>query len=54
MRHWFGRFKGKSIIVSKSIGSLGVEEINTCIVANFRVNGSIIDIFEKTPNYHIS
>ena len=41
MRHWFGRFKRKSIIVSKS-----VEMVNLTIAlfARFRVNGNVFDI----------
>ena len=41
MRHWFGRFKRKSIIVSK-----GVEMVNLTIAlfARFRVNGNVFDI----------
>ena len=41
MRHWFGRFKRKSIIVSK-----GVEMVNLMIAlfARFRVNGNVFDI----------
>ena len=41
MQHWFGRFKRKSIIVSKS-----VEMVNLTIAlfARFRVNGDVFDI----------
>lgn len=51
MRHWFGRFKRKSIIVSKS-----VEMVNLTIAlfARFRVNGDVFDILKlggiETPN----
>ena len=43
MRHWFGRFKRKSIIVSKS-----VEMVNLTIAlfARFRANGDVFDILE--------
>ena len=43
MRHWFGRFKRKSIIVSKS-----VEMVNATIAlfARFRVNGDVSDILK--------
>ena len=51
MRHWFGRFRRKSIIVSKSVQMV---DITIALFAKFRVNGSIFDIFEKTPNYQIS
>ena len=50
MRHWFGRFKRKSIIVSKS-----VEMVNATIAlfARFRSNGNVFDILkigQTTPN----
>ena len=43
MRHWFGRFKRKSIIVSKS-----VEMVNATIAlfARFRSNGDVFDILK--------
>lgn len=43
MRHWFGRFKRKSIIVSKS-----VEMVNQtmALFARFRVNGDVFDILD--------
>ena len=43
MRHWFGRFKRKSIIVSKSL-----EMVNATIAlfARFRVNGDVFDILK--------
>lgn len=41
MRHWFGRFKRKSIIVSKSV--LWVN-ITVALFARFRVNGDVFDI----------
>lgn len=51
MRHWFGRFKRKSIIVSKSIQMV---DLTIALFARFRVNGSIFDIFEKIPDFQIS
>ena len=51
MRHRFGRFRRKSIIVSKS---LQMVEITIALFAKFRVNGSIFDILEKIHNYQIS
>jgi IS1 family transposase len=41
MRHWFGRFKRKSIIVSKSVEMV---EITIALFARFRVNGNVFDI----------
>ena len=43
MRHWFGCFKRKSIIVSKS-----VEMVNITIVlfARFHINGDVFDILK--------
>lgn len=46
MRHWFGRFKRKSIIVSKS---LQMVDLTVALFARFRVNGSIFDIFKMVP-----
>ena len=45
MRHWFGRFKRKSIIVSKT-----VEMVNLTIAlfARFRVNGDVFDILDSS------
>ena len=42
MRHWFGRFKRKSIIVSKSVEMANLTEVS--LFARFRVNG---DVFES-------
>ena len=41
MRHWFGRFKRKSIIVSKS---LEMVDLTIALFAKFRVNGNVFDI----------
>ena len=41
MRHWFGRFKRKSIIVSKS---LEMVYLTIALFAKFRVNGNVFDI----------
>ena len=43
MRHWFGRFKRKSIIVSKSL-----ERVNATIAlfARFRTNGNVFEILK--------
>jgi insertion element IS1 protein InsB len=41
-RHWFGRFKRKSIIVSKSKGMV---DLTTALFARFRVNGDVAEIF---------
>ena len=43
MRHWFGRFKRKSIIVSKKM-----EMVNAIIAlfARFRVNGDVFDMLK--------
>lgn len=43
MRHWFGRFKRKSIIVSKSIEMV---DLTIALFARFRVNGEVFDILE--------
>ena len=43
MRHWFGRFKRKSIIVSKSIEMVN---ITIALFARFRVNGDVSDILK--------
>ena len=41
-RHWFGRFKRKSIIVSKSREMV---DFTMALFARFRVNGSVSEIF---------
>ena len=41
MRHWFGRFKRKSIIVSKS---LEMVDLTIALFARFRANGNVFDI----------
>ena len=41
MRHWFGRFKRKSIIVSKSVEMV---DLTIALFARFRVNGNVFDI----------
>jgi insertion element IS1 protein InsB len=41
-RHWFGRFKRKSIIVSKVQGYGG---LTMALFARFRVNGDVAEIF---------
>ena len=43
MRHWFGRFKRKSIIVSKS---LKMVNLTLALFARFRVNGDVFDILK--------
>ena len=43
MRHWFGRFKRKSIIVSKSVEMVN---ITVALFARFRVNGDISEILK--------
>jgi IS1 family transposase len=43
MRHWFGRFKRKSIIVSKSVEMVNV---TVALFAKFRVNGDVLDILK--------
>ena len=43
MRHWFGRFKRKSIIVSKSVEMVNV---TIALFARFRVNGDVFDILK--------
>ena len=43
MRHWFGRFKRKSIIVSKSVEMV---DLTIALFARFRVNGDVFDILE--------
>ena len=43
MRHWFGRFKRKSIIVSKSVEMV---DLTIALFARFRVNGDIFDILK--------
>ena len=41
MRHWFGRFKRKSIIVSKSVEMV---DLTIALFARFRVNADVFDI----------
>ena len=43
MCHWFGRFKRKSIIVSKSVEMV---DLTIALFARFRVNGDIFDILD--------
>ena len=43
MCHWFGRFKRKSIIVSKSVEMVNV---TVALFAKFRVNGDVFDILK--------
>lgn len=44
MRHWVGRFKRKSIIVSK--GFLEMVNATIALFARFRVNGDVFDILK--------
>ncbi len=41
-RHWFARFKRKSIVVSKSKEMV---DLTMSLFANFRVNGDVSEIF---------
>jgi insertion element IS1 protein InsB len=41
-RHWFGRFKRRSIIVSKSQEMV---DLTMALFARFRVNGNVAEIF---------
>ena len=41
-RHWFGRFKRKSIIVSKAKEMV---DLTMALFARFRVNGNVAEIF---------
>ena len=41
MRHWFGHFKRKSIIVSKCVEMV---DITVALFARFRVNGDVFEI----------
>ena len=41
-RHWFGCFKRKSIIVSKSKAMV---DLTMALFARFRVNGDVAEIF---------
>jgi insertion element IS1 protein InsB len=41
-RHWFGRFKRKSIILSKAKDMV---ELTMALFARFRVNGDVAEIF---------
>ena len=43
MRHWFGRFKRKFIIVSKSVE---IVELTIALFARFRVNGDVFDVLK--------
>ena len=43
MHHWFGRFKRKSIIVSKSVEMVN---LTVALFARFRVNGDVFDILK--------
>ena len=43
MPHWFGRFKRKSIVVSKT---LEMVDLTIALFARFRVNGDVFDILE--------
>ena len=43
MRHWFGRFKRTSIIVSKSVEMVN---ITIALFARFRVNGDVFEILK--------
>ena len=44
IRHWFGRFKRKSIIVSK--GFLEMVNLTVALFARFRVNGEVFEILK--------
>lgn len=41
-RHWFGRFKRRSIVVSKSVEMV---DLTMALFARFRVNGNVSEIF---------
>jgi insertion element IS1 protein InsB len=41
-RHWFGRFKRKSIMVSKAKAMV---DLTMALFARFRVNGNVAEIF---------
>ena len=41
-RHWFGRFKRRSIMVSKSQEMV---DLTMALFARFRVNGNVAEIF---------
>ena len=41
-RHWFGRFKRRSIVVSKSKEMV---DLTMALFARFRVNGNVAEIF---------
>ena len=43
-RHWFGRFKRKAIIISKAKDMV---ELTMALVARFRVNGDVAEIFTR-------
>ncbi len=42
-RHWFGRFKRRSIVVSKSVEMV---DLTMALFARFRVNGDASEIFK--------
>ena len=51
MRHWFSRFKRKSIIVSKSVEMV---DLTIALFARFRVNADVFDILNLSggqPNF---
>lgn len=48
MRHWFGRFKRKSIIVSKSKEMV---DLTIALFACFRANGDVFDILNIGDNH---
>ena len=43
MRHWFGQFKRKSIIISKSMEMV---DLTIALFTRFRVNGDVFDILK--------
>jgi insertion element IS1 protein InsB len=43
-RHWFGRFKRKSIMVSKA---MALVDLTMALLARFRVNGTVAEIFTR-------
>ena len=51
MRHWFGRFKRKSIIVSKSVEMV---DLTIALFARFRVNADVFDILNLRGGQSIS
>ena len=48
MHHWFGRFKRKSIIVSKSKERV---DLTIAMFARFRANGDVFDILNIGNNH---